>query len=159
EGYSQRRDPLARRVDREARWAELIAAFIFDNAFPSGHADLDRELTRTVAALFGSVQGSDLSERLTKHLAASTSPIEDIHYLAVIARLRRDWPAGLRRQVADTLLSLDERIQRQRLNRDTHWPLRVAELYAGLAEKDASLHKTVLAHAAFGRPDHVLFTQ
>jgi len=40
-----------------------------------------------------------------------------------------------------------------------NWPLRIDELYHVLAEKDANLPGAMLAHAEFGRPDHVLFTR
>jgi putative membrane-bound dehydrogenase-like protein len=144
EGYAPRLDILDKTT------AKTLAPML-----PSPDADLDRELARTLGML-----GSDdpgLRVRILAKCNADSSPIEDIHYLACYARLsgkRTDKEATL---VATTLLDLDRKIAARKLNRDSNWPLRVRELYIGIAEKDANLHKAILSHPAFGRPDHALF--
>jgi putative heme-binding domain-containing protein len=124
-------------------------------AFPSGHADLDRELSRTLAVLehFAPRTFAEAARRLT----SDSDPVEDLHYLAVLARLKvRRWPA-VTKEIAGALLALDHKLEKRRLNRDRHWPLRVAELHAGLAARDPDLNAALLAHPEFGRPDHALF--
>ena len=148
EGYSRRRDDIP--VSVEARTA-LRAAF------PSGHADLDRELSRTLAM----IEDDDptLLDRIAARLTADSDPVEDIHYLIVLARLRAPRTAAITKGVASALLALDSKIARRHLNRDTNWPPRIAEMHAELAHKDAALNAALLAHADFGRPDHVLFAR
>ncbi len=85
--------------------------------------------------------------------------MEDVHYLIVLARLRAPRTAAITGRTASALLALDAKMTRRRLNRDTNWPLRIAELHAELAHKDAALNAALLAHAEFGRPDHVLFAR
>jgi putative heme-binding domain-containing protein len=82
-----------------------------------------------------------------------------VHYLIMLARLRGPRDEAVTRRTAGALLGLDGKYQRQQLSRDRHWPLRLVEVHAELARKDARLNQVVLDHAEFGRPDHALFTQ
>ncbi len=148
EGYSRRRDDIA--VPDEVR-AALRAAF------PSDHADLDRELSRTLAVIHD--DDAAMLGKVASKLIADSDPVEDIHYLIVLARLRAPRSKAITRQTAKALLGLDAKIKERHLNRDTNWPLRVAELHAELARQDAALNAALLTDAAFGRPDHVLFTR
>lgn len=144
EGYSPRVEIL-----------DKTTARVLAPMFPSTDADLDRELARTLGML--AADDAKLRSRILAKCGADSSPIDDIHNLACYARLagkRADTEANL---VAATLLDLDRKITARKLNRDSNWPLRVRELYAGLAEKDANLHKAMVEHPAFGRPDHALF--
>jgi putative heme-binding domain-containing protein len=148
EGYSRRRDDIA--VSAETRKA-LRAAF------PSGHADLDRELARTLAM----VEDDDPSslKKIAARLSADSDPADDIHYLIVLARLRARRREAITRRVASALLALDAKIVQRHLNRDTNWPLRIAELHAELAYKDAALNPALVDHGDFGRSDHVVFAR
>lgn len=148
EGYSRRRDDI--QVSVEARSA-LRAAF------PSGQADLDRELSRTLAMIADDDPG--MLARVAARLTADSDPVEDIHYLIVLACLRAPRTAAITKCVVSALLGLDEKITQRHLNRDTNWPLRIAELHAELARKDAALNVALLTHPGFGRPDHVVFTR
>jgi putative heme-binding domain-containing protein len=150
EGYSPRLPALDR--ERVAR-----AGPVLRQLFPTGRADLDRELSRTLAL----VEDDDpaVLERVAEKLTPDSDPVEDIHYLIVFARLRGPRTPELTRHVVSALLALDQKVTRRHLNRDTNWPLRLGELYAELARKDPALHAAVLADAEFGRPDHALFAQ
>lgn len=148
EGYSRRRADIA--VSAEARTA-------LRSGFPSGHADLDRELSRTLAMLED--DDADTLAKVAARLTSDSDPIEDVHYLIVLARLRAPRDKATTKGVASALLALDAKCARRRLHRDTNWPLRLAELHAELAHKDAALNAALLAHADFGRPDHVLFAR
>jgi putative heme-binding domain-containing protein len=126
-------------------------------AFPSGDADLDREPARTLAM----VEDDDPAtlRKVAAKLTPASHPVEDLHYLIVLARLRAPRPAGVTRRVAGALLDLDRKLARRGLNRDSNWPPRVAELHAGLARRDPALNPALLADPAFGRPDHALFAR
>ncbi len=149
EGYSPRRTietPVRDRV------APVVRA-----AFPSGDADLDRELSRTLAIL--AFEESAKSNPFADKITAKSSPIEDIHYLIVLARCGGVWSAELIDQVAGALLALDRKLTDGHINRDTNWPARVTELYEELSRKHPELHEAILKHAEFGRADHVLFAR
>jgi len=150
EGYTPRRvEPdkdLAARVRKVLR-----------TAFPTDNADLDREISRTLAML-----EEDDPATLTKiadKLTAASPPVEDTHYLTVLARLCGPRPEAITTRTASTLLALDGKLTKHKITRDTHWPLRIAELHAELAAKDGKLNAALLSHADFGRPDHALFAR
>jgi putative heme-binding domain-containing protein len=147
EGYTPRKEGMT------IPFAARLAA-----AFSMSDSDIDTELARTLA-----MQGygdEKFREQVLAHLRKPTrGPIEDIHYLAVFARLPGERNAMATTTVAEAMLNLDRRIVERKLKRDTNWPLRVRELYAGLAEKDGKLHEAIIGHPQFGRPDHALFAQ
>jgi putative heme-binding domain-containing protein len=149
EGYSPRAAPEKERAAR--------AAAALRTAFPSGRADLDREISRTLAVLEDEDAGT--LAKVAGRLTTDSDPVEDVHYLTVLARLRAPRTAALTKQTATALLALDRKVTQRRLNRDTNWSPRVAELYAELAHKDGELNAALLAHADFGRPDHALFAK
>jgi putative heme-binding domain-containing protein len=169
EGYSPRRGPSWVNDDQQlppagdrrparlppALFARAVAAL--RAAFPAGDADLDRETSRTLALLEDD-DPATLS-RVAAMLTPVSDPVEDVHYLIVLARLRGPRPAGVTRRTAGALLALDEKVTRRHLARDTHWPPRVAETHRELARKDPRLNAALLAHTDFGRPGHVLFAK
>jgi putative heme-binding domain-containing protein len=148
EGYSPRAADIA-----AARAPRVVSAL--RRAFPAGNADLDREVSRTLAIVEDDDAG--VLARVAERLTADSDPVEDVHSLIVLARLRAPRTPALTERVAGALLALDDKLTRRHLNRDRHWPLRIAELYAELARKDDRLHAALLAHPDFGRPDHALF--
>jgi putative heme-binding domain-containing protein len=125
--------------------------------FPTGHAELDREIARTLAICEDDEPG--IVEKVAKRLTADSDPIDDVHYLIVLARLRGPRSPAITKRVAGALLGLDQKITERGLNRDTNWPLRLRELYAELARKDADLNAAVVASAGLGRPDHALLAE
>lgn len=144
EGYSPRQA-----VSDDATAGKLASLF------PAEHADLDRELARTLGMLGHA--DADLRSRVLARCSTSSSPLDDIHYLACYARLAGPRGEKEAKTVTDVLLDLDRKIAERKLHRDSNWPLRMRELYAGLSEKDARLHQAMVEHPAFGRPDHALF--
>jgi putative heme-binding domain-containing protein len=148
EGYSLRADAVA-----GPQRAKALATL--RRAFPQRGADLDREISRTLAALED--EDSATLTRVADLLTATADPVEQIHYLIVLARLRAARPAAVTSRTADALLGLDRKLSERHLNRDSNWPLRLRELYAELARRDPGLNEAVLRHKEFGRADHVLF--
>lgn len=146
EGYT------ATRTVSDPPLAQQLAA-----AFPTADHDLNRELARTLAMLAPDDAG--LRQRLLDRVGARSDPIEDVHYLAVFARIGGSRTKAETERIVAALLALEGKMVARRLNRDSNWPLRIQELYAGLAAKDQGLHAALLGHAAFGRPEHALFAQ
>ncbi|MCI0680973.1 MAG: c-type cytochrome [Gemmataceae bacterium] len=145
EGYTAR-GAAQQRPKRDAVVAKLL------DAYPGGTPDENREILRTLA-MIGAEAPGDLPKRWT----AESDPLDNIHELIVWARCSNKNRATER--VAAALLDVDRKITKRNMNRDSHWPLRIAELYAGLAEKDPKLHAAMVVHPDFGRPDHALFAQ
>jgi putative membrane-bound dehydrogenase-like protein len=146
EGYSLRREPSS---PEPALLAALRAAF------PSGQADLDRELSRTLAVLQD--DDADVLQKVAGTLTDASPPVDDLHSLIVLARLRAPRTPAVTTQVAHAMLCLDRKLNDRRANRDRYWPLRVAELHAELARHDSALGTGILTDPEFGRPDHALF--
>lgn len=150
EGYSPRAENAVDILTTSTRAA-------ISDAFPSGDAELDREISRTLAVL--EVSDSSLLARVADQLTDKAGPVEDIHYLIVLARLRGARTESVTQRVADALLNLDRKIIQQKLNRDTNWPLRLQEVHRELTAKDSRLNTTILASDDFGRPDHALLAE
>jgi putative heme-binding domain-containing protein len=143
------------RLPERARAHAAAATAAVAAAFPTGHADLDRELSRVLAMV-----ESDhpvLLEKVAARLTTDSSPVEDFHYLTVLGRMQGPRSQALTRRTADSLIALDRKAVALRLHRERHWSLRLAELYAGLVRNDPALNGAVVDHPEFGRPDHALF--
>ncbi len=149
EGYTPRQ---AVKATLATRVAEVLRG-----EFPAGIADLDRELSRTLAIVED--QQAETLSKITEQFTETSEPVEDIHYLVVLARLRSPRTEAVTARVAETLLALDRKLTARQANRERHWPLRIAELHGELARKDGRLNDALVAHADFGRPDHALFAQ
>jgi putative heme-binding domain-containing protein len=137
-----------------------LAALIrstFAKSFPSGDPSVDRELARVLAMLEDGNR-TTLS-KILRFITADSSPEDDIHYLAVLARLRAPRTEQATLLVAQALLALDRKCEQQKKNRDRNWLLRVGELYSELASKDSELNERLLSDSDFGRPDHVVFVR
>ncbi len=148
EGYTVRQP-------RGADFPDLRSAL--RDLFPTGEADVDRELSRTLAML---ADGHPrVLEKVAARLTAGSPPVEDIHYLIVLARLTAPRTPAITRTVTDALLRLDRKLTEHKINRDSNWPLRIAELHAELARKDPALNAALVADPDFPRPANVLFTR
>lgn len=118
-------------------------------------ADLRREVSRTYAAL-GSSQ-LDTFRGAGRFLTAESDVRDDIHFLAVLASLRRSPPIY---ETADALIDLEQKAVRQKVARDRFWTLRVGEIAAALGEKSPDkLGESLLNQRGFGRPEHLLFVK
>ncbi len=149
EGYTFRR-PNA------AAWAAPFAG-VLRSAFPSGDPRLDRELTRTLAAI-GDPDPRSVA-KLATALTEASDPLDDIHLLIVLSRLPGSRTPADTTRVAEALLALDQKIERAKLTRDQYWPLRVGQAAAALARFDPTLGPAIVASPKFGRPDHALYAK
>jgi putative membrane-bound dehydrogenase-like protein len=155
EGYTARQRLIPPQSIDTQTFAKAVAEL--RDRLPTGNADVDREITRTLAMVED--DNPVLPTKLAERLTSSSDPVEDIHYLIVLARLRGPRPASVTRRTAGALLALDRKISQRHGNRDRHWPLRLAELHEELARKDPGLNAALLAAPEFGRPDHALFAR
>lgn len=130
---------------------------VLRKAFPSGDRILDRELGRTLAMARDG--DPDLRTRVSAKWQKDSDLVEDIHFLLVFARLAGSRPREQTLKTAHALVCLEEKMARSHLNRERNWELRMAELYALLAEQDLELHRAVVSDAEFGRPGHELFAR
>jgi putative heme-binding domain-containing protein len=124
---------------------------------PELSRDLDRELSR-IFALTASSNESAFA-RVVAKLTPQSDPVEDIHYLIVLARMTTRRVPAVTKTIADALVGLDGKFVDRKLNRDTNWPLRIAELHAELSRKDPGLNAAMLAHPDFARPGNAIFTR
>jgi putative heme-binding domain-containing protein len=148
EGYTRRQDSV--KLPEAARKA-------LREALASHDTDLAREAGRTLAMVED--ESEETVGRVSSLLDVKDVPVDTLHHLIVLARLRGARSRAVTERVTTALLGLDRSLVAHGLKRDSNWPLRVAELHAELARKDANLNAALLAHPDFGRPDHVLFTQ
>jgi putative heme-binding domain-containing protein len=125
--------------------------------FPSDQRDADRELSRMLAII--GAGDADLFQRVIDKVTPSSDPVEDIHYLIVLARMTAPRTAAITAAIADALLGLDRKLADRRIARDTNWPLRMAELHAELARKDPALNTALVLHADFVRPGNAFLTR
>lgn len=94
--------------------------------FPTGYRQYDRELIRTIAML-GSLN-RELAAKLLSRITADTSPAEDIHCLAALAKVQAPRTQQQTEATAQTLVNLDIKIKLQKLKQDSNWDDRIGEL-------------------------------
>lgn len=158
EGYTLRQAPnqaVQPEALKPAERAEALKAC--RGGFPIGSVPIDREISRTLAMLEDDDPG--VFAKVAAKLTDKSPAVEDVHYLIVLSRLKAPRTEPLTKRIAGALLDLDRKVTEEKSSRDTYWPLRIGELHAELAKKDANLNAAMLAHPNFGRPDHALFAQ
>lgn len=146
EGYTPRRTP-----DEMLR---LQASPALRDLFPSGDADLDRELSRTLAMIMD--PSPELPPRICGQLTQVSDPVEDEHYLFVLARLPGPYPRALTKRIAAALVKLDAKLTSRQISRDSNWPLRISEAYRELLGKAPGLAEAIVADPGFGSPAHAV---
>lgn len=158
EGYSSATNHTEKAVAAgRNRPFSKITIDVLAGLFPTGDPDVDRELTRTLAMF--EFTDAQLAERVMDKITIDSDPIEDTHYLIVLARIGGVQPPFVTKHCAKALLDLDRKIAERKLHRDSNWPPRIRELHDGLVQKDPKLNDAILADPSFGRADHVLFAQ
>lgn len=126
------------------------------SVFPTHQANVDRELSRLAAMIEWDDPG--FRRRVMEQLTDASDPLDDIHNLIVLSRLKGDWDDEAIRHVADAMLKLEPKILERRLPRDRNWPLRLGEMHRALARKHPPLNETLLASPLFGLEGHLLWT-
>ncbi len=126
-------------------------------AFPTGDADLDRELGRLLAML--SADSPGLLARVTTKLT-DTSPVEDdIHFLMVAARLPTPRDAESTARIAHAVANLQLKMLAGGKEPSHFWPERVGNMFARLLLQDPGLPDALIHSTSFCLADHSLLGQ
>ena len=148
-GYASRVDlaPHERDLDTaRARVGEI---------YPTGDTALDGELARLAAVL--APYNPALLDRVLANVTADSHPVDDVHHLTVAACVPVERTAAQRDAIARGLTLVEPKIRRRKLNQDSHWDERIAEIYKRHADLDPLLPVAVVERPEFGRPAHVIY--
>lgn len=152
EGY------VPRRPDHVERMTASPAYRTLRSAAPRGcPRPLDREITRTLA-LTGD-ESPQVLDAIARRLDESSDPLDDLHDLIVISRLRAPRTPEVTRRVASGLIMLPRKLDRRGARRDRNWDLRVTELLGRLAERDPGLGEALVSDDRFGDPGHAILAR
>jgi putative membrane-bound dehydrogenase-like protein len=110
--------------------------------FPSGDPLLDLEASRLLAMLED--DDDETVRKAASFLSQKSRPTDDVHYLAVLSRLRGRWPVGLPRALAEALLALDRKMEGQEQRSKQTWSLRLAELTSLFVRRDGRTAEELL---------------
>ncbi|MCE9560488.1 MAG: c-type cytochrome [Planctomycetes bacterium] len=128
-----------------------------DAACYSVRAAVGSELEREILRMYGCLGLKERLTQITDQLAPNSTVRDDLSTLAILARAEPDdWNT---KRIAEALLVLDEKAVKQKITRDTFWPLRLTEILTDLGEHYPKLAETVLDHADFGRSEHILLVK
>jgi putative heme-binding domain-containing protein len=131
------------------------ARTVLADAFPSGDANLNAELIRTIAIL-GSTDRL-LINKILETITSDSAPPDDIHRLVAISRIQTPRTQQQSAATARALVNLDVKIQRQQLMQDSNWDDRLSEIYDALCNVDPLIPSNIGGQPEFGLPGHVMF--
>lgn len=149
DGYASRIDLQPFERDLDTLRVDLSALY------PMGDAELDRELSRLLAMLTSF--NSRLVDAIVEQLTDESDPIEDIHRLAVLARLPLTHTVKQRDIIVKTLAQLEPKIAKRGLHQDASWNDRIKDIWVTLALADDYLAPSLVGHPGFGLPGHTVF--
>lgn len=102
------------------------------------------------------------SPKLVDLLAAQSGPesraVDDIHWLICIAKLGSAGSSATQQRVANTLVQLPYKMEKESLQTDRNWAPRMNSLVKVLFETTGVI-RGVVQHAELGRPEHVYLYQ
>ncbi|MFO0823812.1 MAG: c-type cytochrome [Gemmataceae bacterium] len=147
EGYTLKREPTRRQREEIG-----IACY---QLFPNNNSNLEAEAFRTIAC----VQAEAHVGRVLQRITSATDVRSDLAYLAILGRLETVRDSATATDIADVLLSLEQKAIKQKVSRDTFWPLRLAEIVTALQPRYPKLASEMLEHRKFGQPEHLLFAK
>lgn len=123
--------------------------------FPTGDARLDEELGRLFAMI--TTYSGKVIDTICDRLTETSDPVEDLHYLVILARCPMTHTVRQRDRIVRSLVELEERLVARELAQDASWADRVKEMWVKLALADQFLAPAIVAHPKFGRPGHTIF--
>lgn len=149
---------------RSSEWhviapAEAHAAVVDSllSAFPSGDADVDRELSRLLIGLY--VDSPGFLTNVVAKWTAESDPVDDLHYLIISANYLRPRPIDYSAQTADALLALDAKLAARNITVGPAWKRIINGVFASLIKRDERLKFRLLGRRTFGRAAHEVFLQ
>src|SRR5262249_54841232 len=137
--------------ERELDPLRITAAQVF----PTGHRVLDLELSRLIAML--TIDNNELLSKVLAQLTDDSHPVDDLHYLAVAARMPCSPVKQDRAVIVKSLVGMAGKLAARKLQQDNNWNDRVSELFGQLVDRDPQLPEALIAAPGFGRPQHVVF--
>ena len=126
-------------------------------SFPCGHAEVDRELARTLL-VFRDVD-PELVERLVKMCTPTSRAADDVHYLTAASTITQLRTPSLAARTAAALLRLDAKLKAEHIHPGVNWSPRLTELFLVSVERDAQLTVLLTASPEFGRPEHARYIE
>jgi putative membrane-bound dehydrogenase-like protein len=126
-------------------------------AFPTDDAELDRELGRLLGMLSADAPG--LLSRVTGKLTEGSPVEDDIHFLMVAARLPSARDAETTAHIVRAVVGLHHKMLADKKEPSRFWPVRVADLFSRLLERDPALAQAIIAAQNFTLADHALLAE
>lgn len=123
--------------------------------FPSGNENLDREASRLLAMI-----GSDnphVPENLSKKWTTESSPVDDVHYFTVMAKLDGPRSPEVTARTAAALVRLHKKLAVREWYPSREWPIWLTAVFDELIARDEALPAAMLSDVAFGEPDHAMY--
>ncbi len=125
--------------------------------FPTDEPAVDRELMRTFAAFETSTHY--IRVWLVDHIAKSPVGPEQIHALIALSRMKGALMRTPLEKLANTILTLDEKMAESKQATDTNWPLRMREVLTQLLSRQKDLAAIIAESKLYGRPGHLWIAQ
>ncbi len=126
-------------------------------AFPTGNAELDRELARLLGMLASS--SSNLLDSLAVQWTANSTVEDDIHYLIVASLIPGKRPSEFTAACARCLLTLHPKLSRAEKFTSRNWPDRVGEACDELLKRDPNLAKVIASSELLAHPGQTIFVE
>ncbi|MEX0679654.1 MAG: hypothetical protein WD063_21470 [Pirellulales bacterium] len=150
-GYVGNATQSVERSDRDALVHGLVPAF------PSGDAELDRELARLLGML--SADDAGLSGALARRWTPASTVEDDIHYLIVASLLEGRRSREVTDATARCLLALHKKLDQAGQFASRNWPLRVGEAFDQLCHRDSALVEAIADNPELNQVGHALFVE
>jgi putative membrane-bound dehydrogenase-like protein len=132
-----------------------MAAAELAGPFPTGDADLDREMARLFGMLGEDVPG--LPGRIATRWSSGTTPKDDIHYLLVLARLPGERSADTTQRTARALNGIFTKLAAEGARPTDQVPALLESLFDKLMERDPALAAALATDPSFGAVGHELY--
>jgi len=120
---------------------------------PSGDAWVDGEASRLLAMLED--DSPELPSKIMPLFTARSLPGADLHYLAVLSKLKAPVSTNSVTHMANAILSLDGKLEGQEQRGKQNWTARLAEVVQTLLRHEPKLGDALLKHSNFARPAHI----
>jgi putative membrane-bound dehydrogenase-like protein len=114
------------------------------------------ELARVLAGV-GVESENDAVGATLAYISADSSPADDFHYLASLARMIASSNLNREMKLADSLMGMLSKMKRANVLTDRHWPLRFTEMLSKLHSARWAFGTTLLDRPDFGHPEHIIF--
>ncbi len=125
--------------------------------FPSGEAELDRELARLLGMLAAEQDG--LLPAIAAKWTTDSSVEDDVHYLIVASLLPDHRDRAFTDATTNCLLSLNSKLAAAGQFASRNWPFRVAETFERLCRRDPLLAQSVATSKRLNNVEHALFIE